>query len=141
MGRIWSSSGGPKSADRRDQPLPLGQRSDVADADGDELGPVRSGQEPRIGGQLLVGGTGKVAVELQGLFRLGKGMEHQPRQYRANRMKTILERSDHTKVAATAPQPPEEVGVLGVTDHPHLAVGRDKIDGEEVIAGQAVFIP
>ena len=68
-------------------------------------------------------------------------MQHQPRQHRADGMETVLERGDHTKVAPTATQPPEEVGVLGVTDHPDLAVGGDEIDGEQVIAGQAVFIP
>ena len=130
-----------KSADRRDQPLPLGQRPAVADADGHRLGTLRGGQEPRIGGHLLVGSAGEVAVELQGLFRLRKGMQHQPRQYRADGMETVLERGDHAKVAPTATQPPEEVGIRGIADHPDLAVGGDEIDGEQVIAGQPVFVP
>ena len=65
-----------KPADRRDQALPLCQRPGVADADGHRLGTRGRGQETSIGGQFLVGGAGEVTVELQGLSRLCKGMEH-----------------------------------------------------------------
>jgi hypothetical protein len=68
-----------KPADRCDQPLTLSQRAGVADADSHRLGTLGRGQESRIGGHLLVGGAGEVAVELQGLSRLRKGMEHQTR--------------------------------------------------------------
>src|SRR4029450_9522908 len=101
-----------------DQPLPLCERPGVADADGHRLGTLGRSQETSIGGQLLVSGAGEVAVELQGLSRLRKGMEHQTCQQRADGMEAVLEGSHHAKVPPTATQPPEEVRVVGVAGGP-----------------------
>ena len=113
----------------------------MADADGHLLGSAGRGQEASIGGHFLVGRTGEVTVELQDLLRLPKGMEHQTRQHWANRIEPELEGSHHAKVAPTTTDGPEEVWVLDVTCDPHLAVGSDEIDREQVVADQAVSVP
>src|SRR5713101_2017887 len=54
-------------------------------------------------------------------------------------MELVLEGGDHAKVAASAAQAPEQVGVLGGTHGQHLAIGSDQISGQEVVAGEAVL--
>src|SRR5215813_3892298 len=67
-------------------------------------------------------------------------MEHHPPQYqRANRIELVLEGRNDAKVPAAAAHAPEEVGMLGGAGSPELAVGRDDIDGYEVIGSQAVL--
>jgi hypothetical protein len=88
-----------------------------------------------------VGGAGEVAVELQDFFRLRKGMEHRPRQHRADRMEAVLKGGHHAKVAPASADAPEELRVLSGAGNPQRAVGGDEIDGEQVVRGEPVFIP
>ena len=54
-------------------------------------------------------------------------------------MKLVRKGSDHTKVAAAAPDGPEEVRVLTGAGVAELAVGGDDIGGDEVVTGQTVL--
>ena len=54
-------------------------------------------------------------------------------------MEAELERGDHAEVAAAASQCPEQVGVLVLGRPQQLAVGRDEVDGEEVVDREAVL--
>src|SRR5262249_21533423 len=50
-----------------------------------------------------------------------------------------LERGDHAEVAAAASQCPEQVGVFVLGRLQPLAVGRDDVDGEEIVDREAVL--
>jgi hypothetical protein len=51
----------------------------------------------------------------------------------------IFERGDYAEIAASAAQTPEKVCILGGIYRQQLALGGDEIDGEEIVAGEAVF--
>jgi len=82
---------------------------------------------------------GDLPKKLQDRFSSLHRVSHYSRKNRANRMKLILEGGHNAEVAAAAPQAPEQIRVLGGTGRKKLTVGFDKIDGEKIVAAQAVF--
>src|SRR5690606_24151614 len=54
----------------------------------------------------------------------------------ADGMKAIVEAGDDPEIAATAPQPPEEIGVLVGARMEHPAVGCHDLCRKEVVAGE-----
>src|SRR5204863_7998218 len=54
-------------------------------------------------------------------------------------MEGVFERGDDAEVAASPAQGPEEVLVLLLTGEHDLAVGRDDLGGQQVVAGEAVL--
>ncbi len=81
-----------------------------------------------------------VAVERHQLAAAGGRVERQPGEHLAlDRVQAELERGDHAEVAAAAAQRPEQLGML-VRGRAHLlALGGHELDGEQVVAGQAVL--
>jgi hypothetical protein len=65
-------------------------------------------------------------------------MDDDTGQYRADPMELVLEGCDDAKVSAATPQAPEEVCVISGTGRKQLAIGRDEINRQKVIGGQAV---
>jgi hypothetical protein len=65
-------------------------------------------------------------------------MDDDTGQYRADPMELVLEGGDDAKVSAATPQAPEEVCVISGTGRKQLAIGRDEINRQKVIGGQAV---
>src|SRR5262245_7579037 len=84
--------------------------------------------------------TGEVAVELQDVFGVLEGMEHQTGQQWADRMQAILKGGHHAKVPASATHSPEEVRVLCVTRHSARTVSGDNVDGGQVVRNKPVFV-
>ena len=79
----------------------------------------------RLGGEL---------TKVQHLSRIC----HRPRQYagehdRSQGVELILEGRDDPKVAATAPEAPEQVGMLVLTRYEELAIRRDHIAGHQAV--------
>jgi hypothetical protein len=100
----------------------------------------RGGQQAARRGQFIGDSAGELAVEVEDGFRLVEGMEHHPPQHeRPHRVQLILEGRDDTEVPATAAHTPEEVSMLGGARGPHLAIGRDDVDRDEVIGREAVL--
>jgi hypothetical protein len=58
---------------------------------------------------------------------------------RADRVQAVLQRGHHAEVAAAAPQPPEQVGVLVLAGGDELAIGGDHVGRQQVVAGQAAL--
>jgi hypothetical protein len=58
---------------------------------------------------------------------------------RPHRVQAVLERGDDAKVPAAAAHTPEQVGVDALARGQELTVGRDEIDGKQVVDGGAVF--
>src|SRR5919199_1757363 len=54
-------------------------------------------------------------------------------------MEPILEGGCNAEIAAAATQSPEEVGVLVRTSRQHVPVGRNQVNRQQVIAGEAVL--
>src|SRR5262245_7415828 len=84
--------------------------------------------------------TGEVAVELQDVFGVLEGMEHQTAQHWADRMQAVLKGGHHAKVPAAATHSPEEVRVLRVTRHSARPVSGDDVDGGQVVRHEPVFV-
>jgi hypothetical protein len=98
------------------------------------------GKQAARRGQFIGDIAGELAVEVEDGFRLVEGMEHHPPQHeRTHRVQLILERRNDAEVPATAAHTPEEVSVRGGAGGPELAVGRDDVDGDEVIGSEAVL--
>lgn len=94
----------------------------------------------RVGFGFVRQGSAEVAVETQHLAGLGQRVEHHATQDgRADRVQLKLERCGHAEVPATATQRPEQVGVLAFAGGHELAIGGHQVDGEQVVAGEAVL--
>ena len=90
---------------------------------------VKSSEQPRDG----------VAVEAQHLRAGVDRVRDEATDDHLQRVNPVRERRRDAEVAAAAAQRPEEVGVRLGTDVEHLAVGRDELDAEEVVGGEAVL--
>ena len=133
------SQGRAKFPDWPQDLLPFLERPAVAHRHDAHFGSVVGGAQAAYGVQLIGALPGEVAVEPQVLFGLRKGVEQHARQHhRTHGMELVLKGGDHAKVAAAAPDAPEEVLVLTGADVAELTVGGDDIGGDEVVAGQAV---
>ena len=122
-----------------EDPFPCLEWPVVADDDPRDRGAIRQGNADRPGGQFVRGRPGELAVEREDRLGLLERMDHDTGQHRADRMELVLEGGDDAKVPAATPHAPEEVGVLRGAGREELAVGRDEIDREQVIGGQAVL--
>jgi hypothetical protein len=101
--------------------------------------PSGEGEKAARRGQFIEDIAGELAVKCEDVSCLLEGIEHHATQHQgADRMELVLEGGDDAKVPA-ASHAPEESRVLGGTGGQEPAVGRDDIDGEEVIGDQAVL--
>ena len=89
----------------------------------------------------LVGRGGRPLAEHLQQVAVGVGrVEDRPGvDQRADRMELELELRHDAEVAASAAQPPEQVGVLGLARVDEPAVGGDDVGADEVVAGEAVL--
>jgi hypothetical protein len=123
--------------------LALLDRPRVADDEGDDrlavqlLGHGRQrGRQPEVrhDPQLVGRLGGHLAQQTE---HLG-GVVHRPRHHARGddgpeRVEAELERRDDAEVAAAAPEPPEQVGVLLLAGDEELALGGDDVAGDEVV--------
>src|SRR5262249_61891913 len=81
----------------------------------------------------------EVAVDAEDLPGVGRVPEDGSSQNGGpDGVEAELERGDHAEVATAASQRPEQVGVLVLGRPQELAVGRNDVDGEEVVDREAV---
>ena len=100
---------------------------------------VGRGEQASDGVHLIGDGRGEVAVEGERILCLAERVKHHPCQDRADGMELVFEGGDHAEVAAPTAQTPEEVGVLARARDQELAFSGNEIDGDEVVAGEAVL--
>ena len=77
--------------------------------------------------------------ELEELNGLVARVQHHAAEYVVHRVRLILERGHHAKVAASAAKRPVEVLVLGGARRHHFPLGSDYVEGEDVIACESVL--
>ena len=83
---------------------------------------------------------GELAIEAQHLRGIVERVEDRPGEHdRPDRVQAVLERRDDAEVPAGAAHAPEQIGVDALARGHELAVGRDEIDGEQVVDGRAVL--
>jgi hypothetical protein len=93
----------------------------------------------RGGGQLLGAPARKLVVKAENVASLGRRIPESAGQHRTDGVEPVLERGDHAEVAASAPDPPEEVLVLLLAGRQQPPVRGDHVGREEVVAGEAVL--
>ncbi len=125
------------------------QRGDIVDAG--LVGPRRAAQDVdqrpaglAVGGEVqdgrqVVGGVVHLGAEvLQRRVGVGVGVGLHAGHHRIHRMQPQRELCDDTEIAAPAAQPPQHVGVLGLTDRQHLAGRQHQFRADQVVTGHAV---
>src|SRR5207302_4589918 len=88
------------------------------------------------GAQPLIGRGDVIAEEAKYVGRLFELIEHHAAIDVLDRVQLELERGEHTEVATSAADGPEEVLVLPLAGGQEASVGRDHVGGDEVVTGE-----
>ena len=100
---------------------------------------IQRADSAHLRAELIGSGEGKVAIEPQYVAGLINRIEHAAAKHGTELMQAILERRDDAEIAAAAAHAPEQIRVLLLARLEQSAVRGDNVDGNHVVAGQAVL--
>ena len=112
---------------------------DIADNDRDDRGALGGSHQRGSCKRFIRAIAREIPVEAQHFPGLRHWVENHSRQHCIDGMNSILERRDDAKIAAAAPQAPEEVRVLIRTGRQKLPVGDNEIRRQQVVAAETVL--
>src|SRR5689334_14715228 len=90
--------------------------------------------------ELFRRGLYEFTILSKNLFRLAEGKHHQAgKNLRTDRKKLEFKLCHHAKIAASATDCPEKIRIFVLTCSYLLAIGRNHVDGDEVVDGHAIL--